>query len=72
MNQKYDIIYADLKKTFEDPANRQAFNNYLVNHPDVKKEFDDFQQVLKKMADEINAEMNRLYPKEAVPNPAGP
>ncbi len=68
---KHDVAYEDLKKTFEDNAAREKFNAYLADHPDIKKQLDDFQGVLKKLSDDINAEMTRLRPPEPQP-PAAP
>jgi|GEM_PF-3192095 len=64
LNKKYDIIYADLKTTYDNPSARQAFQDYQKNHPEVKKQMEDLYAELQKLTDKINSEWERLNPAQ--------
>ena len=64
---KYEIAYEGLKTTFENMAARQKIDDYVTSHPELKKQLDESQETLKKLSEDINAEMTRLRPPEQPP-----
>jgi len=72
VSEKHNIGYADLKKTYDNLEARQAFVEYRDSHPEIKKELEDRYQELRKLAEEINGEVNRLNPGTGEPSAPGP
>jgi hypothetical protein len=64
IRDKYQVSFQDIARANQDPGVRRALEAYLDGHPEIKREMDDLESAKLKMDGQINAELERLAPKE--------